>query len=83
MILGSAVKQAIDLGKTGIGDVSWAAVIIGMVFAAVAGFIAVKFMLSLITRRKLYGFAIYVGILGVLVLLDQLVFHFFFVNPFI
>jgi len=82
VIIGAVVMQAIDLGETGVGDVNWLAVVLGMVFAAVAGFVAVKFMLALITRHKLYGFAVYVGILGALVLIDQLAFNVFFINPF-
>lgn len=56
-------------------DIQWAPVIIGTVFAAVAGYAAIKFMLALIQKKKLYGFAIYVAALGLLILLDRYLFH--------
>ena len=49
-----------------------------MVAAAISSFFAAKFMLKLVRNKKLYGFAIYTAVLGVLVLLDQLVFHIVF-----
>lgn len=62
--------KGLDLLKTGV-DVQWAPAIIGMVCAAIAGYIAIKFMLSLIQRKRLYGFAVYAALLGVFVLLNQ------------
>ena len=62
------------LAAIGIGPVA-----IGMFFAAVAGFIAVKAMLRLISNKKLYYFSYYLWGIGGLVLLDQLVLHRFFV----
>lgn len=78
VILGSALFEGYDAVKAGLGNVEWIPVLLGMVAACISGYIAVKFMINLIKRKKLYGFAIYVGILGVLVILDQLVFHMFF-----
>jgi len=49
------------------------AVIAGTLSAAVVGFFAVKFMLKIIKERSLFGFAIYTGILGLLILFDQFV----------
>ncbi|MEZ4358510.1 MAG: undecaprenyl-diphosphate phosphatase [Eubacteriales bacterium] len=78
IILGSAIFEGYDAVKVGIGNVDWLPVILGMVAACISGYVAVKFMLNLIKRKRLYGFAVYVGILGALVILDQLVFHVFF-----
>jgi undecaprenyl-diphosphatase len=49
------------------------AIIAGTISAAVVGFFAVKFMLKIIREKSLFGFAIYTGVLGLLVLLDQFV----------
>ena len=82
-ILGSFVMEGWDLMKTGVGHVDWVGTGLGVLFAFVAGIIAVRFMIAFVAQRKLYGFAIYTLILGVLVILDQFVFHIFFkVRPF-
>ena len=81
-ILGALVFQVKDIAEVGIsgaaGGLSLAPVLIGMVAAAVSGFIALKWMIKLVKEGKLWKFGIYVGILGVLVTLDQLVFHIVF-----
>ncbi len=73
-ILGSVAVQGYELFKGTAVTTDLLPTIIGTVCAAVSGFFAVKFMIALISRKKLYGFAIYVTILGILVLLDQNVF---------
>lgn len=45
--------------------------LIGMVFAAIFGFLAIRYMLSLIERISFYKFALYVGLLGILVIICQ------------
>lgn len=82
-ILGSLVLEGKDVLEAGIGSVDWLPILIGAAFAAVAGFFAIKIMLRVLEKGKLTGFALYVAILGVLVLLDQYVFHLYFtVKPF-
>lgn len=83
VILGSVVLQSYDLVKNGAAHVEVLPTIVAMVFAAGSGFLAIRFMLNLIRKHKLYGFAIYVGIVGALVLLDQFVFHVVFTHPFV
>lgn len=78
IILGSVLSSGMNAADAGMGDVSVAAVAAGTIVAAVGGFFAVKFMLSIIEKTKLYGFAVYVTALGVFLLLDQNVFHFVF-----
>ena len=39
--------------------------------AAVSGYFAIQFMLKLIRKKKFWPFAVYTGILGVLILIDQ------------
>jgi len=73
-ILGAVVMQTKDLVKHGAADSSGfgtAAIIAGTVTSAVVGFFAVKFMLKIIKEKSLFGFAIYTGVLGVVVLILQ------------
>ena len=77
-IIGSVVFQAKDILDTGIGSVHWTPIIIGTLVAAISGLFAIKFMLGFVKKHKLYGFAVYVFILGALVVLDQTVSHFIF-----
>lgn len=79
-ILGSFVLECAKLVRgDGIGSVEWLPVLVGMAAAGISGFLAVRFMLKLIAKRKLYGFAIYTFALGVLLLLNQYVFHVAFI----
>ena len=64
--------------EMGIENVPVISVVVGTAAAAVSGFFAVKFMLNLIQRKKLFGFALYVAILGIWVILDQNIFHLVF-----
>jgi undecaprenyl-diphosphatase len=80
-ILGALVFQAKDLfGETsnteaGIGIFP---MIAGVAAAALVGFLAIRFMLKIVKERSLIGFAVYVTILGVLIIIDQLATHLFF-----
>ena len=47
-------------------------VVIGMVAAAISGYLAIRFMLRLINRISLSWFALYVGLVGVAVIIIQL-----------
>jgi len=89
-ILGAAVFQLKDLVKgyevfvTGgapeisvsvSGGIGTAAIIAGTLSAAIVGFFAVRLMLKIVREKSLWGFAIYTGALGLLVLVDQFVTH--------
>jgi undecaprenyl-diphosphatase len=78
-ILGAVAFHAKDLlegASAGGGiDVPLAA---GTLVAMAVGIFAVKFTMKVIRERSMTGFAVYVGALGVLVLLDQFFFGFFF-----
>ncbi len=82
-ILGSLILQVPDIVETGVSNIEWTPVIIGMVAAAVSGYLAIKLMIRLVVKNNLNVFAIYTALLGILVLLDQFVFHQFFTNPFL
>jgi undecaprenyl-diphosphatase len=56
----------------------WLPLLTGILTSAAFGFLAIKFMLSIIRRIRLTWFGVYTGVLGVLILLDQYVFHRFF-----
>ncbi len=77
-ILGSVVFELPDVIRGGMSGVNWLHVFAGMAAAAVSGYFAIRWMLRLITGKRLFPFAIYTGILGVLVLADQFEFHIFF-----
>ena len=81
-ILGSLVLQIPDVAAEGLQGTDWGCVIVGTIVAAVSGYFAIRWMLRLITKKSLKGFIIYVAVLGVLVLCDQLIFNVFFTNPF-
>ncbi|GHT66609.1 undecaprenyl-diphosphatase 3 [Spirochaetia bacterium] len=81
-ILGALVLQVKDLADgggaaagSGIGALP---IIAGTVAAAVVGFFSIRLMLKIVRERSLLGFAIYTGILGALVLMDQQISHVFF-----
>ena len=72
-ILGSFLmetKKALDAG--GLSSLVNAQALVGVLFAAVSGFLAIRYMLKLIERISFYKFALYVLILGVAVIIMQL-----------
>jgi undecaprenyl-diphosphatase len=73
IILGSVVLQGIEIIREPGITIEWLPTAIGTICAGLAGYFAVRFMLALIAKRRLFGFAIYVAILGIFVLLDQYV----------
>jgi len=82
-ILGALLFQLKDLLKGSpvpaeSNSIGAAAIIAGTLSAAIVGFLAVKFMLMIIRKRKLWGFAVYTGLLGILVLIDQFASHLVF-----
>lgn len=79
-ILGSLILELKDIvtGEARIFTEGWLAPMIGVVVSGIVGYLAIRWMLKLLNRVSLRVFAVYVGILGVLVLLDTTVFHLFF-----
>jgi len=79
IILGAALFQFMELfgsdatpATDAAGGVGPAAIVVGTAVAAVVGFFAVRLMLKIVRERSLWGFAVYTGVLGVAVLIDQL-----------
>ena len=77
-ILGGAVLEIPDFIEYGTGDFTWYGIIIAMIAAGVSGWLAVRFMLKIITKRNFNGFIAYTSILGLLVIIDQYATHFVF-----
>ena len=77
-ILGAVVFQAKDLAEGAAGGAVTLPIVVGTLTAMAVGVFAVKFTMKIIREGSMTGFAIYVGVLGVLVLLDQYLFRFFF-----
>ncbi|GAA0354802.1 undecaprenyl-diphosphate phosphatase [Bacillus horti] len=72
VIGGAVLLQLVDLlqGK-GLGEVTGSALLIATIASALAGFIAVKWMISYLKKGSLKWFAVYVWTLGLSVLLMQ------------
>ena len=71
-ILGALVLELAHLFRGGINQqIDVIPYIVGTVTSAVVGIISVKLMLVIVRKRALWGFAIYVAVLGVLVLLED------------
>lgn len=64
-------KDAIELGY--LAQLELIPTLVGMVVAAVSGYLAIRFMLKLINRISLNWFALYVALLGLVILVLQLV----------
>ena len=86
IILGATLFQFVELARGGEpatseaagGGIGLLAIALGTVTAAAVGFFAVKLMLKIVREKSLWGFAVYTGILGALVLIDQLLLNVFF-----
>lgn len=63
-------KEALDNGW--FADLALVPTLVGVAVAALTGYLAIRFMLRLVTRVSLNWFALYVAILGVLILAMQL-----------
>jgi undecaprenyl-diphosphatase len=77
-ILGALVFQIRDLGEAGSSRIGIAPLLAGTVSAAIVGFFSIRLMLKIVRERTLLGFAVYTGVLGLLVLVDRFASHFFF-----
>lgn len=71
-IAGAWVLQVVKLREgTAVEGVSTSAIVVGTIVSAIFGYIAVKWMLKILNQGSLKGFAIYVWILGAIVLVLQ------------
>ena len=66
--LGSGLYQVLKSVLAGWAGVSVGTVVLGMLAAAIAGFLAIAGLLAMVRRRPLYIFAVYCAVVGGLVL---------------
>ena len=72
-ILGALVlhlNEFAGVGDTGEG-IGLLPILVGSISAGIVGFFSVRFTIKMVRERSLIGFAVYTGILGLLVLIDQ------------
>ncbi len=74
IIAGAGFKKIVEVAQQGMGSEQWLVMIIGLLSAAVVGYIAISFLLRFVERRSLNVFGYYRIVLGVLVML-YLVFY--------
>lgn len=77
-ILGAAVFDMKDVLEAGVENLDSASIGAGFIFAAIFGYISIKYMIGMLKKGKLRVFSYYVFILGGLVLIDQYLTHIFF-----
>jgi undecaprenyl-diphosphatase len=75
VILGAGARHAVELATGGVtvGHTMAMSILVGFVAAAVVGFLAISFLMRLVQRRRLYGFAVYCAAFGSLSLLVALI----------
>ena len=72
-ILGSFLSEGKDaLEAGGLGSLFTLPILVGVVFAAVSGYLSIRYMLKLIQRISFYHFAAYMVIVGIAVIIMQL-----------
>ncbi len=74
VILGGFLVQGFKAYKLGFVNIDILPTLVGMVFAGVTGFFAVKIFLRTVMKGKIKYFAYYTGALGVFCILDQFLF---------
>jgi undecaprenyl-diphosphatase len=75
---GPAPEAGVEAAAAGTGGIGAAPLIAGAFAAALVGFFSIRLMLKIVRERSLWGFAVYTGILGTLVLIDRFGTRFFF-----
>ncbi|MGI5850795.1 MAG: undecaprenyl-diphosphate phosphatase [Clostridiales bacterium] len=73
-IMGAAVLEGIKIMKSGVRFTDSLPMVTGFIVAAVTGYFAIKFLVDLINRKKLYYFSYYCWGAGIFILLYTLVF---------
>lgn len=76
-ILGSLVLEVKDVAEAGFSGIGAdiLPIIVGTVAAAVSGYFAIRLLLAVLKKGRLKWFALYVGVLGLFVILDQFLLH--------
>ncbi len=72
-IVGGLFSEGMSIMKEGVSIGSdLPAILVGMVVAGISGYFAIRFFLRLISKASLNGFALYVTLLGIIVIILQL-----------
>lgn len=77
-ILGAALVELKDLPAAAGTTLPPGPVLVGTVAAAISGYLAIRFMLHVLTSSNMRLFSLYVWLLGAAILTDQLITHRFF-----
>jgi len=77
-ILGAAVFDMKDVLEAGVGNLDSMSLGAGFIFAAIFGYISIRYMLNILKKGKMRYFSYYVFALGALILIDQYLTHIFF-----
>lgn len=80
-ILGAGLVELKDIDWGATLALPFLSVFLGTLAAALSGYFAVRIMLRILTQSNLKPFSYYVWVLGLLILGDQIFFHFFFGPP--
>ncbi len=71
-ILGGTLLQLPDAISQGLGGIGVLPVIIGMLTAAISGFLSIVFLIKLLQKRRMVYFAAYTALLGLLIFIGVL-----------
>lgn len=72
-ILGALLLEVKDVSLSGITSSEWIAYVLGMLFAAVIGYIAIKTVMVIVRDRKFFIFSIYCFAVGMLAIIGNFV----------
>ena len=79
-VCGAALLDAYEIvkspaGFSTLGEIGGMQILVGIATAAVCGIIAIKFMLMLLKKLSLKWFSLYMGIMGIVLILNDFMFH--------
>ena len=72
-ILGAAILEFKDVFEIGMGDISVGVTIVGVLTAFISGLFAIRTLISLIKKEKLYYFSFYTWAVGLIVIIISLI----------
>ena len=69
VIAGSALLEGYDFIKSGSTEISFLPVLLGVIAAAISGYVAIRVMLALVKKANFKWFSLYLVCLSVLLLI--------------
>ena len=72
VILGSALFDIIDIIKGEAASPLWGPTVVGMIIAAISGYLSIRFMIKLFSGNKFRYFSYYCALVGIAVIIWQL-----------